>query len=85
MPTMSALQQTAICGLEKPGFPYPADACRGLERRNASPAGSRRRHAVAMCCKRTFALFIDGEPGDDLSVGFGRWLWASALGSGFGQ
>jgi hypothetical protein len=25
----SALQQTAICGLEEPGFPDPADACQG--------------------------------------------------------
>jgi hypothetical protein len=24
---MSALQQVGFCGLEKPGFPYPADAC----------------------------------------------------------
>jgi hypothetical protein len=30
--SMSALQQTPICGLEKPGFPNPADACQGLKR-----------------------------------------------------
>jgi hypothetical protein len=30
-PAMSALQQGLFCGLEKPGFPYPADACQGPE------------------------------------------------------
>jgi cytochrome c oxidase subunit II len=35
---MSALQQGRICGLEKPGFPYPAEPAQGLESRGASPA-----------------------------------------------
>jgi hypothetical protein len=57
----SALQQTPICGLEKPGFPYPAEACQGLENRDASPAGSRRRHAVAICADAGIAHIVDGR------------------------
>ncbi len=57
----SALQQTRICGLEELGSPIPPMPAKDLKRRGESPAGSRRRHIVAVGAGVKSALTVDGR------------------------
>jgi hypothetical protein len=61
---MSALQHSPICGLEEPGSPIPPMPAKDLKRRGESPAGSRRRHTVAVGAEVRSALTVDGHDRD---------------------
>jgi cytochrome c oxidase subunit II len=60
---MSALQQSPICGLEEPEFPYRGEARQGHRAAGHGPP-NRWRHTVAARANFRFCAFIGGYCGD---------------------
>ena len=70
----TALQQSSICGLEEPEFPYPDEACQGHSAAGTRPVIARRCHAVAVSATTSGVSAIAGGRDRDQKQGAKRGM-----------